>query len=212
MAMENALAGFQQAYYKHDAIDLAACLKPTPVDRLYDFWRSTNEARVEHTVKQAITHGLNGIERSEAQGWIDVFVDFWRASDKIIKADQAQNQGRLSERQSVEVYDAWRNLVTTLQRYIGNGTLPHWIIFTLYFVANDLRQFAIKADIQLARAKPVTFNAGFSDDVVATTPKNQKLEEAARVFSRIFALCMSDRSVYLSVTLAAALTLSGTRT
>ncbi|KAL1612605.1 COP9 signalosome (CSN) subunit [Paraconiothyrium brasiliense] len=198
MSMEAALAGFQQAYYKHDALELASCLKPTPVDRLYDFWRSTNEARVEHNVKHAVTYGLGGIERSEVQGWIDVFADFWRASDKIIKADQAHNQGRLSERHSVEVYEAWKDLVSTLQKYIGNGTLPHWIIFTLYFVANDLRKFAIKADTQLAKAKPVTFSAGFSDDVVATTPKNQKLEEAARVFSRVFALCMSDRNPNLS--------------
>lgn len=204
--MEAALAGFQQAYYKHDALELASCLKPTPVDRLYDFWRSTNEARVEQSVKNAINYGLAGIERSEAQGWIDVFVGFWRASDKIIKADQAKNQGRLSERHAVDVYEAWKDLVQTFQRYVGNGTLPHWIIFTLYFVANDLRRFAIKADAQLAIAKPVTFSAGLSDDVVATTPRNQKLEEAARVFSRIFALCMSDRWVLLPAALMTALT------
>jgi len=203
--MEAALAGFQQAYYKHNALDLANCLKPAPVDRLYDFWRSTNEVRLAQNVNEAI-YGLGGIQRNEAQGWIDVFMDFWRASDKIIKADQAQNQGRLSERHSVEVYDAWKDLVSTLQKYIGNGTLPHWIIFTIYFVANDLRKFAIKADTQLAKAKPVTFSAGFSDDVVATTQKNQKLEEAARVFSRIFALCMSDRWAYLSDALMITLT------
>jgi hypothetical protein len=212
MTMEAALVGFQQAYYKHDALELANCLKPAPVGRLYDFWRSTNEARVEHNVKHTITYGLGGIERGEVQGWIDVFVDFWQASDKIIKADQAQNQGRLSERHSVEVYEAWKDLVSTFQKYIGNGTLPHWIIFTLYFVANDLRKFAIKADIQLAKARPVTFSAGLSDDVVATTPKNQKLEEAARVFSRVFALCMSDRWVHLSAPQMAALTLSETPT
>lgn len=195
MSMEAALSGFQQAYYNHSAYEVAQFLKTEPVDRLYDFWRSTSESRAEHDIRNAVTYGLSGVERGEAKGWIDVLVDFWRVSDKIIKADQAQNQNRYSEQHAVAVYDTWKDLVSTLQKYIGNGTLPHWAVFTLSFVANDLRRFAIMADTQLAKAKPAAFSAGFSDDIVATSPKNQKLEEAARVFSRIFALCMSDRWV-----------------
>ncbi|KAF1966628.1 hypothetical protein BU23DRAFT_560044 [Bimuria novae-zelandiae CBS 107.79] len=194
MSMNAALEDFQKAYYERSAFDVAQFLKTDPVDRLYDFWHSTSESRVEHDVGNAVNYGLSGIERGEAKGWIDVLVDFWRASDKIIKADQSHNQGKLSEQQSVAVYEAWKALVTTLQKYIGNGTLPHWAVFTLSYVANDLRKFAIQADAQLAKAKPATFSTGLSDDIADTTPKNQKLEEAARVFSRIFALCMNDRN------------------
>lgn len=193
MSIDAALSGFQQAYYQRSAFHVAQFLKTEPVDRLYDFWRATNESRVEHDIRNALAYMLSGVERGEVKSWVEVLVKFWRASDKVIKADQAQNQSRLSDQQSVAVYDAWKDLVSVFQRDIGNGTLPHWAVFTLSFVANDLRKFAIEADTQLAKAKPVTFSAGFSDDIVATTPKNQKLEEAARVFSRIFALCMSDR-------------------
>jgi len=39
-------------------------------------------------------------------------------------------------------------------------------------------------------------NISYSDDVVGTTVAHyQKLEEAARVFNRIFALCLGDRYV-----------------
>lgn len=195
MSLEAALSGFQQAYYQRSAFHVAQFLQTEPVDRLYDFWRATNESRVEHDIRTALTYVLSGVDRGEVKGWVDVLVKFWRAADKIIKADQAQNQNRLSDQESVAVYEAWKDIVSALQKDIGNGTLPHWTVFTLSFVANDLRKFAIAADTQLAKARPATFSAGFSDDIVASTPKNQKLEEAARVFSRIFALCMSDRCV-----------------
>lgn len=199
MSMQKALAEFQQAHTKRSALDLAQALSPSIAnrhDRLYDFWRSSNEVDVERDVRTAMYR--MGMPTQEAKGWADVFVDFWRAVDKAMKMKEAQSQGRQSERLAVDVYDAWKDLVSTLQKYIGNGVLPPWIIFTLYYVANDLRKFAIEADAQLAKAKPVTFSAGFQDDIVATTPKNEKLEEAARVFNRIFALCMSDRNPNMS--------------
>lgn len=200
--MEEALLSFQKAYYNNSAIELGACLSPIPPKdepgRLYDFWRSSNDARVEHDVRNAITYMLNGRPRAEIQAWVDVWAGFWRSVDKILKAEQAQNQGKLAEQQTVQVYDTWRDLTSTFMRHMGNGTLPYWVIFTLYFIANNLRKFAIQADAQLAKAKPVAFNAGFQDDIVATAPKSEKLEEAARVISRIFALCMSDRWVQRS--------------
>ncbi|KAJ4292557.1 COP9 signalosome (CSN) subunit [Kalmusia sp. IMI 367209] len=200
MSMEEVLADFQKAYYQTSAIELAKCLSPTPPrdkpGRLYDFWRSSNEARVEHDVRNAVVNVLSGfaVPRAETQGWTDVWMGFWRAVDKILKAEQAQNQGKLLERQAVDVYDSWKDMTSTFMRHISNGSLPYWVIFTLYFIANNLRKFAIQADAQLAKAKPVAFSAGFQDDIVATAPKSEKLEEASRVISRIFALCMSDRN------------------
>lgn len=191
--MDKALLPFLEAHYKCDAFAVAQFFKPSPVDRLYDFWRSTNQSRVEHDLRDVLAYRNGGPAPDEEDGWVDVLAKFWQASDKIIKADQAKNQGRLSVKHSVDVYDTWKDLVSRFARHIDQGSLPYWTVFTLSVVANDLRRFAIEADTHLAKTEPPTFSAEFSDDIVASTPKNQKLEEAARVFSRIFALCMNDR-------------------
>jgi len=113
---------------------------------------------------------------------------------QIILADEAANQGRLGNRQYLAVYDTWKDLTSSFIKHISGGTLPPWAIFTLYFTANHFRRIAIKSDEQLARAKPATSVNSFSDDIVVPqTARSEKLEEAARVFNRVFALCLGDR-------------------
>ncbi|KAF2246556.1 hypothetical protein BU26DRAFT_521008 [Trematosphaeria pertusa] len=199
MNMQEALAPFQDAYATGSAQAVADFLSPDPPSRdpgrLYDFWRASNEDKIEGDVRYAFKYGrTSGMSPGEATAWLDIVVCYWRAVDKILKADQAKNQGKLSDRQLMDVYDAWKDITSNFIKYISNGTLPHWTVFTLYFTANNLRKFAIKADEQLAKAKPVAFSAGFQDDVVSAVKKSEKLEEAARVFNRIFALCLGDRT------------------
>lgn len=198
MTLQAALEPFLAAYASRSAMSVAHFLSPTPPPqdpgRLYDFWRASNEDKVLGDVRYGLQNGMpNRTSFDEIQGWVDIIACYWHAVDKIIKAEQAQNQGKLSERQLVDVYDAWKDLTSSFIKYNLNGSLPHWTVFTLYFTANNLRKFAIKADEQIAKAKPVAFNAGFQDDTVSTNARNEKLEEAARAFNRIYSLCVGDR-------------------
>jgi hypothetical protein len=144
------------------------------------------------------------MNQKESEAWIDIIAGYWRAVKQIILVDEAANQGRLGDRQYLTVYDAWKDLTSSFIKHISAGALPPWAIFTLYFTANHLRKIATKADEYLARAKPATSNTSFSDDIVTQVARSEKLEEAARVFNRIFALCLGDRcantyqSCYLS--------------
>ena len=198
VAMQAALVPFQEAHASGLAQPVAEFFSPFPPahdpGRLYDFYRASNDDKIESDVRYALKASKSTrMSLKEGGAWIDILTSYWRAVKEIIKADEAANQGRLGDRQYVAVYDTWKDLTSIFIRHISGGLLPPWAIFTLYFTANHLRKIAIRADEQLARSKPVAFNTGFSDDVVSTVAQNQKLEEAARVFNRIFALCLGDR-------------------
>ncbi|KAF2127949.1 hypothetical protein P153DRAFT_386926 [Dothidotthia symphoricarpi CBS 119687] len=201
--MQAALAPFLQVHATGLAQPVAEFLSPfAPVQnpgRLYEFYRASNDERVEGDVRNALKYNKGTrMSAKESNAWVDIIVCYWRAVKEIIKADEAANQGKLGDRQYIAVYDAWKDLTSSFIKHISGGLLPPWAIFTLYFTANHLRKIAIKADQYLAKAKPATFNAGFSDDIVSTAARNEKLEEAARVFNRIFALCLGDRNPDLS--------------
>jgi hypothetical protein len=198
MALQEALEPFLVAYGTHSAVSVAQFLSPTapPHDpgRLYQFWRASSEEKVLANVRYALGNAMSGhAEPDEVHGWVDVIACYWRAVDRILKAEQSQNMGKLGDRQLVDVYDSWKDLTSSFLKHIHNGNLPHWTVFTLYFVANSLRKFAIRADQQLAKTKPVAFNAGLEDDIVSTTSRNKKLEEVVRVLNEIFKLCVHDR-------------------
>jgi hypothetical protein len=196
--MQAALAPFQEAHATALAQPVANFFSPVPPaqdpGRLYDFSRASNEVQIENDVRYVLKHNkTTRMTQKETGAWADIIVSYWRAVKEIIKADEASNQGRLGATQYVAVYDAWKDLTSNFIKHISGGALPAWAIFTLYFTANHLRRIAITADDQLAKSKPATVNNSFSEDIVSTVAQNQKLEEAARVFNRIFALCLGDR-------------------
>ncbi|KAF2637398.1 hypothetical protein P280DRAFT_472113 [Massarina eburnea CBS 473.64] len=197
--MQAALEEFQTAYTSsHPAVAVAHFLSPRapPEDaaRLHGFQRLSNEVMVTGDVQYAIeTRMRRQMSPDEMRGWTEVISCYWRAVDRIVKAENAQHQGRFSERQALDVHDAWNDLTNNFVKHISNGALPFWTIFTLCLTANHLRLFAIQADEQMAKAKPVAFSAGFSDDI-GGTPKNEKLGAAVRVFNKVFSLCLGDRS------------------
>ncbi len=201
--MQAALAPFQEAHATALAQPVANFFSPVAPagdpGRLYDFFRASNDVQIEGDVRYVLKHNkTTRMTQKESGAWVDIIVSYWRAVKEIIKADEAANQGRLGDRQCVAVYDAWKDLTSNFIKHISGGALPAWAIFTLYFTANHLRRIAIRADDQLAKSKPATVNASFSDDIVTTVAQNQKLEEAARVFNRIFALCLGDRCAMIS--------------
>lgn len=196
--MQAALAPFQEAHATALAQPVANFFSPVAPahdpGRLYDFIRASNDVQVDGDVRHVLKHNkTTRMTQKESSAWGDIIVSYWRAVKEIIKADEASNQGRLGATQYVAVYDAWKDLTSSFIKHISGGALPAWAIFTLYFTANHLRRIAIKADDQLAKSKPAAVNNSFSDDIVTTVAQNQKLEEAARVFNRIFALCLGDR-------------------
>lgn len=200
--MQAALAPFHEAYASALAQPVAAFLSPfAPAHdpgRLYEFFRASNEEKIEGDVRYALkSNKSTRMTNKEAGAWVEIIASYWHAVKELIQLDEAVNQGRLVERNYVAVYEAWKDLTSTFMKHISGGLMPPWAIFTLYFTANHLRKLAIQADEQSFRSKPVAFiNVSYSDDVVGTTVAHyQKLEEAARVFNRIFALCLGDRYV-----------------
>jgi hypothetical protein len=197
-AMQAALVPFQEAYATALAQPVAEFLSPVPPPndpgRLYEFYRASNDEKIEGEVRYALRFNKRTrMGQKESDAWADIVIGYWRAVKQIILVDEAANQGKLGDRQYLTVYDAWKDLTSSFIKHISAGSLPAWAIFTLYFTANHLRKIAIKADEYLAKAKPATANTSFSDDVVTTTVRSEKLEEAARVFNRVFALCLGDR-------------------
>jgi COP9 signalosome complex subunit 12 len=199
-AMQVALEPFRAAHAAQEVWDVSAMLSANAPreqpGRLYDFYRASNEHQVENDIRAAIKYSkASRIPPKEAGAWVDIFVSYWKAVGEILRSDEATNQGRYSDQHAVAVYDAWKDFLNQIVKHISNGNLPHWTVVCMYVAASQLRTFAIKADEQLAKTKGnVTFNAGFQDDIVSTAPRNEKLEEAARVFNRMFALCLGDRN------------------
>ncbi|OSS52441.1 hypothetical protein B5807_02075 [Epicoccum nigrum] len=196
--MQAALAPFQEAHATALAQPVASFFSPVPPThdpgRLYAFFRASNEVQIEGDVRYVLKHNkTTKMTQKESGAWVDIIVSYWRAVRAIIKADEAQNQGRLEAEHYVAVYDAWKDITTNFHRHIFAGALPAWAIFTSCYTANHLRRIAIKADDQLAKSKPTAVNS-LSDDIVSTAAQNQKLEEAARVFNKIFSLCLGDRN------------------
>lgn len=203
--MEDAIASFLNAYTQSPHL-VARFLDPVPPAnnpaRLYAFWQATNEERVLGDVRYALQGAMpNRTPFEEVQGWVDIIGCYWRAVDRILKVEQAENQGKPTERLVVDMYDAWKDLTSNFIKHISNGNLPSWAILTLCHTADHLRKIAIKADATIAETKPVAFNAGFQDDVVNTNAKNQKLEDSVRVFNRILPLCTNDKLVNSSTRL-----------
>lgn len=193
--MQAALAPFQEAHATALAQPVASFFSPVPPThdpgRLYAFFRASNEVQIEGDVRYVLKHNkTTKMTQKESGAWVDIIVSYWRAVRAIIKADEAQNQGRLEAEHHVAVYEAWKDITTNFIKHISAGALPAWAIFTSCYTANHLRRIAIKADDQLAKSKPATVNS--LDDVVSTV-ENPKLEEAARAFNKIFALCVGDR-------------------
>jgi len=201
MAMQEALGPFLAAYASQSPKNVAVFFEPRapPEDplRLYNFWRASNEVMVLGDVRNALQNLMpTRTTFDEGQGWVDIIACYWRAVDRILKAEQAESQGKLSERLSVDVYDTWKDLTLNFIKYISNGSLPHWTIFTLASVANHLRKFAVMADEQLAKAKPAAFGAdslSVQEEIVSTSTRMKKLEDVCQVLNKIFNLCQSDR-------------------
>jgi hypothetical protein len=94
-----------------------------------------------------------------------------------------------------KVYAAWTELVNVLIRGYQTCGFEAWTLPCLYVVCKNLRVFASNADEERNSNSSIDDNAAatFQDDFDPETNKRQKLEDCARVLSRVFMVCQSDR-------------------
>jgi COP9 signalosome complex subunit 12 len=196
--MQAALEPFRKAHAERNAHKVAELLSPVaPRDdpaRLYHFHRAANEQMVESDVRHALKYNKHHkIPNAEVSPWTDIFVSYWRAVGQILLVEELRNQGRLGDRQLVDLYEAWKELASNIVNHIQDA-LPPWAVISMYETANHLRAFAINADKQLAAQESSNARASsFQESAVQETPQHPKLEEAARLFNRMFAACLGDR-------------------
>ncbi len=93
------------------------------------------------------------------------------------------------------VYASWTDLLNVLLRGYQSSGFEVWTIPCLYVVCKHLRIFAAKADEERNNNSSLDDNAAeaFQDDFDPETNKRQKLEDCARVLSRVFMVCQTDR-------------------
>lgn len=196
--MDSLFDDFRRAQNEGNGPLLAATLTPAapPSDpnRLPNFRRASAPSQVHSDVRYAIVYDQRlKLPKAEANAWVDVYVAFWKLTDKLFEVEQLTTQGRPDEASWAGVYDGWKDVVNALIRGYSSGAFAAWTIPCLYVAGKYLRVFAIKADEQTARTSSGDEFAGFQDEVVEEGGKNEKLEDAARQINRIFSLCINDR-------------------
>jgi hypothetical protein len=93
------------------------------------------------------------------------------------------------------VYEAWKELTSTLIRGYNNHGFEAWTIPSLYLVGKYLRLFAIKSDEERHRSS-VAVTSGASliqDDFDADAERQGQLRDCEQHLKRIFTLCLTDR-------------------
>ncbi|KAF4634074.1 hypothetical protein G7Y89_g4033 [Cudoniella acicularis] len=195
--MDAVFQDFRRSYGEGDGYGLSQTLSPVaPVSqpqRLFNFFRSSNFANVQKDFKYQIlydkTSGVN-LSAEEGNGWVEVFVAYWKAVGEILNAEAAT---RTNPKASwVKVYEAWKEMTNVLIRGYSNCGFEAWTVPCLYVAGKYLRTFAIKADEGLANT--TTSLNTFQDDFNPESEKNEKLEDTARVLNRIFQICLADRA------------------
>jgi hypothetical protein len=94
-----------------------------------------------------------------------------------------------------KVYASWTELLNALLRGYQSCGFEVWTIPCLYVVCKHLRIFAMKADDERNNSTSLDDNGAeaLQDDFDPETNKRQKLEDCARVLSRVFMVCQTDR-------------------
>jgi COP9 signalosome complex subunit 12 len=194
--MSTILSEFKQAQAMGDGTLLGKTMTPVPPpenpNRLLDFYNYIDSTNVSRDIHDVILKDMRGTARShnkaEIQVWVDIYAAFWKVAGEILDIEaMAPNSGW------GRVYDAWKEMTNILIKGYSGGHLQGWTIQCLYVAGKYLRLFGIKADKDASKKGAVTFNEGLQDDIVGDLGKNEKLQDAAGLLSRIFTLCINDR-------------------
>ena len=209
--MDPIIADFGRAIITQDGYALATTISPVPPKhdsgRLYALRRATNPYNVLNDFRYAIGQNPNfSLDRQEANCWVDVYVAYWKAISNILAAEESSNLAKNSSISSGalwdKVYSSWKDLLNALCKGYQKSSFEAWTIPCLYMTAKYLRIFAVKADASASAIhsnQNVSFSATLDDDLVDEEAGNEKLEDCARQINRIFALCSTDRSIFIRV-------------
>ena len=193
--MASVFSDFKHAQAVMNGWLLAETITPTSPykepDRLQNFFYSTDSEHVYPDIYDAVVkdqHGSAKLHKTEIQHWVEVYATLW----KVIR-DMFNVQERKPDSGWAKVYDGWKELTNIFIKAYSAGLLSAWTIPCLYVTGKYLRLFAIRADEQTSQKGVVTFSNGLQDDIVGNLGRQEKLEDAAGVLSRIFTVCMNDR-------------------
>ncbi|KAK4156909.1 hypothetical protein C8A00DRAFT_30231 [Chaetomidium leptoderma] len=194
---------FADACSKQDGPQLARTLSPDiPTEELREICNSQNA----HDIKRVLKRGLQGsaalvggLGQQEVQGWVEIYTTYWNAARTILVARESSDDRRQSSQSDLvwtKVYAAWTELLNVLLRGYQNNGIEAWTLPCMYVVCKHLRLFAMEADEERNNSSSVDESAAPSlqDDFNPETNKRQKLEDCARVLSRVFTACQSDRA------------------
>lgn len=194
MATTQLISDFQLAFVSRNASQLGQCFNPFADQyRTQAFFNFTNVVSAPVDIRRALTssHSVAGFKlpKQELNTFIDVFVSYWAALGELNAVNKYR--GGASGGWS-RVFGAWRDLANTVIRGYTVGGLEAWTVPCLYQVGKSLRFFAMEADAD-DRANEDADGQDFQDDMIIDGGKNANLEEAARMLTRMFTLCLQDR-------------------
>lgn len=188
-------ADFHEAQRLGNGRLLASCLAPTITDqnprRLEAYAQLSNHQTVSADVRYHLfqTSGSVKLPKPEANAWVDIFVALWKCIKEIV----AMQHGTAGD--WAKAFDAYKEVCTLLIRGYTNNGFQAWTVPCLYTTGDCLRIMAMKADREgKGKENGDVFANGFTDDIMGTSNKNERLEQAAWVINRMFTICLSDRS------------------
>ena len=109
--MDALFESFRRAYEEGNGYELSMTLSPidpdNEPDRLYRFFRSTNFAAVKKDLQYRILYDNANpfkLPVEEGNGWVDVYLAYWKAVGEILNAENAPESNSKVSRLSFRYY------------------------------------------------------------------------------------------------------------
>ncbi|RMZ84313.1 hypothetical protein DV738_g773, partial [Chaetothyriales sp. CBS 135597] len=177
--MTSIFADFHEAQRTRNGNLLATCLAPINTAqhprRVEQFAQLSNEQTISADVRYYLLQTSKSVSLSKAEGncWVDIFVSLWKCVREL-SALEHKHGGDWAK-----AYEAYRDVCTNLLRGYTHFSFQAWTVPCLYTAGKFLRD---------------DFARGLAEDLIGTSSKYEKLENAAWVINRMFQVCLSDRS------------------
>ncbi|RMD40133.1 hypothetical protein DV735_g5008, partial [Chaetothyriales sp. CBS 134920] len=198
--MTSIFADFHEAQRTRNGNLLATCLAPINTAqhprRVEQFAQLSNEQTISTDVRHYLLQTSKSVSLPKAEGncWVDIFVSLWKCVREL-SALEHRHGGDWAK-----AYEAYRDVCTSLLRGYTHFSFQAWTVPCLYTAGKFLRIIAIQTD-QLSKSQggqggngQDDFSQGLAEDLIGTSSKYEKLENAAWVMNRMFQVCLSDRS------------------
>ncbi|RMZ76800.1 hypothetical protein DV737_g4633, partial [Chaetothyriales sp. CBS 132003] len=195
--MTSIFADFHEAQRVRNGNLLATCIAPINTAdyprRIEQFAQLSNEQAISADVRYHLLQTPKGVSLAKAEGncWVDIFVSLWKCV-KEVSALEHNHGGDWAK-----AYEAYRDVCSNLLRGYTHYGFQAWTVPCLYTAGKFLRIIAIQTD-QLGKSRAdseqADFAQGLAEDIIETSSKYEKLENAAWVINRMFQVCLSDRS------------------